>query len=99
MRYLYSAVLYILLPFVLLRMLLRSRRAPDYRRRLAERFGLFDLSLERSRPVIWLHAVSLGEVLAAARLIDDLLLLYPRHQLVVTTTTPTGSERVQALFG
>jgi 3-deoxy-D-manno-octulosonic-acid transferase len=99
MRYLYSALFYALLPFVVLRMLLRSRRAPDYRRRLAERFGLFTAPADTVRSAIWVHAVSVGETLAAAPVIESLLQAYPDHRLVVTTTTPTGSERVQALFG
>lgn len=100
MRYLYSALFYLLLPFILLRMLLRSRKAPQYRRRLAERFGYFTCPANiTTGRVIWVHAVSVGEALAAAPLIEDLLRDYPDHQLVVTTTTPTGSERVQALFG
>jgi 3-deoxy-D-manno-octulosonic-acid transferase len=100
MRYLYSAVFYCLLPFLLVRMLLRSRRAPAYRQRLAERFGLFGGDpAPAGTPVIWVHAVSLGETLAAAPLIEALLERWPDHRLVVTTTTPTGSERVQALFG
>jgi 3-deoxy-D-manno-octulosonic-acid transferase len=98
MRYLYSALFYLLLPLVVLRMLWRSRQAPAYRRRLAERFGVFDREPDQ-RPVIWVHAVSVGETLAAAPLIEDLLRIYPDHAMVVTTTTPTGSERVQALFG
>jgi 3-deoxy-D-manno-octulosonic-acid transferase len=100
MRYLYSALFYALLPVVVLRMLLRSRRAPAYRRRLAERFGLFgEVPGVGARPVIWVHAVSVGETLAAVPLIETLLQRWPDHRLVVTTTTPTGSERVQALFG
>ena len=98
MRYLYSALFYLLLPLVVLRMLWRSRQAPAYRQRLAERFGVFDREPDQ-RPVIWVHAVSVGETLAAAPLIEDLLQIYPDHAMVVTTTTPTGSERVQALFG
>ena len=100
MRYLYSALFYLLLPFILLRMLWRSRRAPAYRRRLAERFGIFAPPAGRGeRPVIWVHAVSVGETLAAAPLVEALLRDYPDYLLAVTTTTPTGSDRVRAMFG
>ncbi len=99
MRYWYSALFYALLPLVVLRMLWRSRRAPAYRRRLAERFGYFPPRPDLSRPAIWVHAVSVGETLAAAPLLENLLSQYPDHCLVVTTTTPTGSERLRALFG
>ncbi|MEP4145750.1 MAG: lipid IV(A) 3-deoxy-D-manno-octulosonic acid transferase [Halioglobus sp.] len=100
MRYLYSALFYLLLPFIVMRMLWRSRNAPAYRRRLAERFGFFPGPPKGATGrVIWVHAVSVGETLAAAPLIENLLRNYPDDRLVVTTTTPTGSERVQALFG
>jgi len=100
MRFLYSALFYCLVPLLLLRMVLRSRRAPAYRRRLAERFALFDAqALSDRKPVIWVHAVSVGETIAAAPVIEALLQRYPEHRVVVTTTTPTGSERVGALFG
>jgi len=102
MRHLYSALLYALLPLVVVRMLWRSRRAPAYRRRLAERFGVFaadaDCTQAAGRPSIWVHAVSVGEVLAAAPLVENLLRDYPAYRVVVTTTTPTGSQRVRALF-
>ncbi|MEP1595626.1 MAG: glycosyltransferase N-terminal domain-containing protein, partial [Halieaceae bacterium] len=98
MRFLYSALFYCLVPLLLLRMVLRSRRAPAYRRRLAERFAYFDAqALADSRPVIWVHAVSVGETIAAAPVIEELLRRYPGHRLVVTTTTPTGSDRVTSL--
>ena len=84
MRYVYSALLYLLLPFLLLRLLWRSRRAPAYRRRIAERFGLFTLPGQHRGPAIWVHAVSLGETLAAAPLLESLLQAYPDHRLVVT---------------
>ena len=100
MRHLYSALFYLLLPLVVLRMLLRSRQAPEYRRRLAERLGVFAVPTRLAQaPVIWVHAVSVGETLAAAPIIQSLLHDHPGHRLVVTTTTPTGSERVRALFG
>ena len=99
MRYVYSALLYLLLPFLLLRLLWRSRRAPAYRRRIAERFGWFTLPGQHRGRAIWVHAVSLGETLAAAPLLESLLQAYPDHRLVVTTTTPTGSAQLRTLFG
>jgi 3-deoxy-D-manno-octulosonic-acid transferase len=98
MRLLYSLAFYLLMPLVLLRLLWRSRLAPAYRQRLAERFGLIRLPAGEG-PVIWVHAVSVGETLAAAPVIEALLARHPEHRVLVTTTTPTGSERVRALFG
>ena len=99
MRLWYSALLYLLLPLILLRLLWRSRRDPAYRQRLRERFGLGAPLPHRSRPCIWVHAVSVGEVAAAEQLVRRLLARYPEYRLLVTTTTPTGAARVAALFG
>jgi 3-deoxy-D-manno-octulosonic-acid transferase len=99
MRLFYSALYYCLVPLLVLRMLWRSRRAVAYRQRLPERFGLFSPRPDLDRPAIWVHAVSVGETVAAAPLVESLLQQYPAHRLVITTTTPTGSERVRALFG
>ena len=95
MRPLYSLLLYLLVPAVIARLLWRSRRAPAYRRRWAERFGF--IAPLPVQDAVWVHAVSVGETVAAAPLIHWLL---ARGEVVlVTTTTPTGSERVRALFG
>ncbi|MGL4565078.1 MAG: 3-deoxy-D-manno-octulosonic acid transferase, partial [Halioglobus sp.] len=99
MRLLYSALYYCLLPLLVLRMLWRSRLAPAYRRRLPERFGLFRARPDLEVPAIWVHAVSVGETLAAAPLVERLLQDYPAYRIVLTTTTPTGSERARSLFG
>jgi 3-deoxy-D-manno-octulosonic-acid transferase len=98
MRLLYSALFTLLIPLLMLRLLLRSRRAPAYRERLAERLGYFEAPPGDS-PVLWVHAVSLGETLAAAPLIERLLDALPDWRIAVTTTTPTGSAQVQRLFG
>lgn len=98
MRYLYTLFFYLILPLVVLRLLWRARSAPAYARRWGERFGFFPARVG-GRPAIWVHAVSVGETLAALPMIRQLQHRYPAHDLVVTTTTPTGSERVCAALG
>ncbi len=97
MRHLYTILLYLALPFVLLRLLWRSLKAPDYRKRWKERLGLFD-PLGASN-TLWIHAVSVGEVQATVPLVKLLQERYPGQAIVITTTTPTGSRRVKELFG
>lgn len=97
MRFLYTIVFYCLLPFILLRLVWRSFAAPAYARRWAERFGFFP-ALITSKKVVWLHTVSVGEFLAALPMIRRLMADETLH-LVITTTTPTGSERVKATLG
>lgn len=98
MRLVYSGLFTLLLPLIVLRLLLRSRRAPAYRQRLGERLGFFSLP-DDTRPLLWVHAVSLGETLAARPLIEGMLDALPQYRLLVTTTTPTGSAQVRQLFG
>ncbi|WP_304985884.1 lipid IV(A) 3-deoxy-D-manno-octulosonic acid transferase [Coxiella-like endosymbiont] len=98
MRYLYTLLFYTALPFLLLRMLWRSWKIKGYRYRLLERFG-YIAALNSNEKSLWLHAVSVGEVIAAIPLIKALLEGYPQYTLVVTTTTPTGFEQVYKTFG
>lgn len=97
MRFIYTCFFYLLIPIVLLRLLWRSFAAPAYAKRWAERFGFFS-PLLTDKKVVWLHTVSVGEFLGALPLIRRLL-ADARLQLVITTTTPTGSERVRATLG
>ena len=97
MRQLYSLVLYLLLPLLLLRLLWRGIKAPGYRRRWAERFGWF--TPPNTGGGLWIHAVSVGEVQAVLPLIRQLLAEHPRLPITVTTTTPTGSARVTERLG
>ena len=94
---LYTLLLHLALPLVVLRLLWRSLRAPGYRRRLGERFGFF----EGAPPPggIWIHAVSVGEVQAIEPLVRWLQKHHPQRALTLTTTTPTGAERARRLFG
>lgn len=96
MRILYTIVLYLLTPFALARLLWRGLRARGYWRRWGERFGFAPVG--RGVPPIWVHAVSVGEVQAAAPLLRALLKRYPDVPVLVTTTTPTGSEQLHSLF-
>lgn len=95
-RALYSLLLYLLCPLVLLWLLWRSLRAPAYRRRWRERFGRVPGFAERP---VWVHAASVGEVQAGLALIRALRQRYPERPLLVTTTTPTGGERARAALG
>ncbi|WP_062058722.1 lipid IV(A) 3-deoxy-D-manno-octulosonic acid transferase [Cellvibrio sp. OA-2007] len=97
MRILYSLIFYLILPVILLRLLWRSLAAPAYAKRWAERFGYFP-ALTTRKKVVWLHTVSVGEFLAALPMIRRLQ-ADEAIQLVITTTTPTGSERVRATLG
>ena len=97
MRYLYTLVAYLLLAPVFCAVLwFRGLRDRRYRRNFSQRFGRGEAVAE---PSIWVHAVSVGEVQAAAVLVRTLYDRYPGVPLVVTTLTPTGDERARALLG
>lgn len=96
MRIVYSVLFFLLIPFILLRLLLRSIKAPDYRRRWHERLGFYPINPQTG--VIWFHAVSVGEAEAVFPLIKRFQQLHPDLHILVTTTTPTGSARVQAVL-
>ncbi|MCB1615207.1 MAG: lipid IV(A) 3-deoxy-D-manno-octulosonic acid transferase [Pseudomonadales bacterium] len=97
-RLAYSLSLYLLLPVVLIRLWWRSLKAPAYRLRWRERFG-YCPDYTGSKPLVWIHAVSVGETLAAVPLVHAIQQGYPGYRVIMTTTTPTGSDRVRAVFG
>ena len=97
MRILYSLILYLSVPLVLLKLLLRGVKNPGYLERISERFGFMSKPAS-GLPVIWVHAVSVGEVRTAGALVNRLLRTFPRCQVLMTTITPTGAEQVRQLF-
>ena len=97
LRRLYSAVLYVLVPITVYHLIWRGFRQREYFQRWNERYASY-ASTGQSAPV-WVHAVSVGEVSAAAPLVNALRREYPDLHLVITTITPTGSERVRSLWG
>jgi 3-deoxy-D-manno-octulosonic-acid transferase len=97
MRVLYTVTMYLLTPVILYRLAVRGLRARGYFSRWLERFGFFPYAgLDTT---VWVHAVSVGEVNAAAPLVEALRRRYADQRIVVTTVTPTGSNRVRQLWG
>lgn len=97
LRALYSAVLYVLTPATVYHLIWRGFRVPGYFQRWGERYAAW-----RGAPHqvdVWVHAVSVGEVNAAAPVVDALRRDHPHLKLLITTITPTGSDRVRALWG
>jgi 3-deoxy-D-manno-octulosonic-acid transferase len=96
MRFLYTVLLYLVAPFALLNTARKGLRNPAYRERLSERLGWTRLRFSQS---IWVHAVSVGEVQAAAPIVRELLARYSNCPLVLTTATTTGAQRARTVFG
>jgi len=96
-RFIYTSTMYLLTPVILYRLAIRGLRYPEYFARWRERFGFFHDP--KIRDSVWIHAVSLGEVNAAMPLIDALMQRYQNTPFVITTVTPTGSERVRRVYG
>lgn len=93
----YSLAMSLLLPLTLVHLFWRGLRQRAYWRRWDERFAFYRQPARRDG--LWLHAVSVGEVNAAAPLLDRLRARYPGLPVLLTTTTPTGSERARAIWG
>jgi len=98
MRWLYTVAFYLLTPALVVRLCLRGFRNRAYWSRWGERFGRVP-PLPADRPVLWVHAVSVGEVRAADPIVRALRERYPGVRMLVTTMTPTGTAQVQELFG
>lgn len=94
---LYSGVAYLLLPWALLHLISRGIRYPPYLRRWHERFGF--VPKVHAEKLIWIHAVSVGEVRTIVRLVEYLQGEYPGSRILVTTMTPTGSSQVRQFLG
>lgn len=97
----YAVLLVLAFPYLLWHLLWRGWRQPAYWQCWRERFGWYTRhqKCNSHKPVIWLHAVSVGETRAAVPLVQSLLLRYPDHQILFTHTTPTGRETSTQLFG
>ncbi|HVT34898.1 MAG TPA: lipid IV(A) 3-deoxy-D-manno-octulosonic acid transferase [Nevskiaceae bacterium] len=97
MRLVYSALLYLITPLVLLRLAWRGMALRDYWQRWGERFG--HVPRREQGVAAWVHAVSVGESMAALPLIRALVKRHGAGNVLVTTTTPTGSARIREMLG
>nr|WP_315261201.1 lipid IV(A) 3-deoxy-D-manno-octulosonic acid transferase [uncultured Duganella sp.] len=99
MRLFYSLMWWMALPLVLARLWLRGRQEPGYRLHWAERLGFYGRAAAAAAgPVLWVHAVSVGETRAAEPLVDALLAEYPHSRIILTHMTPTGRATGKSLF-
>lgn len=95
MRLAYSSLFYLLIPYLLIRLWWKSLKFAAYRKHILERFAL---NKNPSTSVdIWIHTVSLGEVITAEYLID--ILLKKNYKILLTTMTPTARKRIQQHYG
>ena len=92
----YRLLLTLIVPFALLRLWWRGRKQPGYRQHIGERFGF--IHVPEDRPILWLHAVSVGETRAAEPLVHALLAAYHEHRILLTHMTPTGRETSTRLY-
>ena len=95
MRVLYNILAYMSMPILFLRLWWRSRDVPARWERWQERCGYSPILKE----CIWVHAVSLGETLAALPLINKIIQNYPNTPILVTNMTLTGSDQVNKQLG
>ncbi|HSH07851.1 MAG TPA: lipid IV(A) 3-deoxy-D-manno-octulosonic acid transferase [Burkholderiales bacterium] len=100
-RGLYSVLLHLAMPFAVARLWWRGRREPGYRRHIGERFARYaePAQADETRPLVWLHAVSVGEVRGAAPLVRALRAAFPQHAILVTCTTAAGRETALQVYG
>lgn len=99
LRFFYTALMYAIQPFLMLFMWKRGVSVPEYSKRLGERYGFYGKNPPPKPNGIVVHAASVGEVIAATRLVKLIRLAYPELPITVTTVTPTGSARVKSAFG
>lgn len=96
-RLFYTILFTLCMPFIYLKLLWRGYRLEEYKARKLERFGFFNApKLSRC---IWVHAVSVGEVMAAEPIIREIQRRFPDRDIAITSMTPTSSEQIIKRFG
>lgn len=96
LQFIYSQLIRLILPFILLRLWWHGRRAPELRRNWQQRLGF---APRTSGTVVWVHAVSVGETIAAAPMVRRLLARNPGITILMTAMTDTGLAQARKMFG
>ncbi|MGC6693433.1 glycosyltransferase N-terminal domain-containing protein, partial [Burkholderia pseudomallei] len=91
-------------PLAVLRLVWRSRKERGYREHIRERFGFgpgraLARDVAEATPIVWVHAVSVGETRAAQPPIDALLRARPDAHVLLTHMTPSGRATGEQIFG
>ena len=97
MRFIYSYLLYLVIPMTKSYLKKRAKKNPDYLLFWNERFGK-NLVNKSTKPIIWIHAVSVGETKAMYKLVKLIEENYPNYQLLITQMTPTGRKTAGELY-
>ncbi len=96
-RALYNLLWHLVMPFIPLRLWWRGRKEAGYRQHVGERFGRY--AEAPHKPVIWIHAVSVGETRAAQPLVRALAARYWDHEILITHMTAAGRATAEELYG
>ena len=97
MIYFYSLLVYLISPLIPFYLLKRSKKNPAYKLFWSERFSI-NLKNNETKPIIWLHSVSVGETRAMVKLIDILERKHPDYKILITVMTPTGRETARSIY-
>ena len=93
--FLYNFVIFLSLPFMVIRILFKSLKDSDYKKNFLNRFGIYKNS-NNLRDVVWFHAVSLGEVISSQNIVKT---ISRDNNVVLSVTTPTGLREAKKIFG
>ena len=91
--FLYNLFIFLMIPVLIIRILFKSFNDKDYRSNFINRFGIYNSKADNS---IWFHAVSLGEVISSAKIVNKIL---ENHDVILTVSTPTGLREANKIFG
>ena len=94
----YNFVLIIIFPLIFFRSLYKSLKYGENPKRIMEKFSFYG-GKKSSKPVILIHAVSVGEVLASRKFVEEIKKRFPDHQTLITCSTQTGSKTIKRLYG